>query len=323
MGFVIPEYDDVVAKKKQEEMEYSYEFGDNQKGKLNSTDLFSRPTENTIKEGPAKKDTSKMQEWDTEKQKPTAAANPAEASPAFTTAEKAKKPEEKKIQDTISQQQKEIKRDASSKNEYHDESLFSRLRESETKETINDARTSVKQVFKALKNWTAPLLKNINSKAKAKVYDLKFRNSKSATAAGYKFRINDDTVMVSEYVGSNTELRMPNTVLHKPVVYVSPKFLVGSQAEVENVRLPKYLEILPDNIFRNCNNLKTIIVPPTLKMFCKNALRGSTPAFLVFVGECPEGLADAFIPRRTKILCYPQYKSSFKGIVGVTVLKQK
>lgn len=323
MGFVIPEYDDVVAKKKQEEMEYSHKFGDNQKGRLNSTDLFSRPTVNTIKEKPVKEETPKIQELHTEKQKPDAVVSPVEVSSVFTSAEKAKSQEREKIQDTVSQQQKEIKRDVSPKNRYKEESLFSRLKESESKEAINDAKTSVKQVFKTLKNWTAPLLKNINSKAKAKVYDLKFRNSKSATAADYKFRINDDTVMVSEYVGSNTELRMPNTVLHKPVIYVSPKFLAGRQADVENIRLPKYLEILPDNIFRNCNNLKAVIIPPTLKMFCKNALHGSTPAFLVFVGECPEGLADAFIPRRTKILCYPQYKSSFKGIMGVSVLKQK
>lgn len=206
------------------------------------------------------------------------------------------------------------------------ESLLDRMSDVAENFNLNDAKNIfvkvTKETFSIIKKVTAPMAESVRCTITVKRYEKKFKKAKTATAAGYRFKIGDDSIMITEYTGEDVILKMPNTVLHKPITYVQPGFLKLSGKGAQNikqVKLPKYLEIIPDGLFLHCYNLETVVVPPTLEMISREAFKGANPKYIIFTGMCPLGLKQLRVPRGANIMCMKKYSHSFSDVPFIQI----
>ena len=196
--------------------------------------------------------------------------------------------------DSAIQQGREAAGSGYSHGQESSESLIDRMSDIAENISLQDAKNvfvkMTKGAISIARKITAPALARIQCSVTAKRYEKKFKKSKTATAAGYRFKIGADAIMITEYTGNDVVLKMPNTVLHKPITYVVPGFLnlSGKGApNIKQVKLPKYLEVIPDGLFLHCYSLEMIVVPPTLEMISREALKGTNPKYVIFTGPCP------------------------------------
>lgn len=208
------------------------------------------------------------------------------------------------------------------------QAAFSKLCDAASSSEFQAVKSTVYSTLKsagiAAYNVTKTALFRLNGSVLCRKYEKQFRKGKSASAQNYHFRLGDDAVSVIAYSGQATVLKMPNTVLHRPIVYVAPGFLdtdAKTSLSITKLRLPKYLEVLPDNALAGCSNLDFLIMPPDLKFVCRKAFKGTNPAIIYFTGKCPAGLECSYVPRRTKLLCMPKFADTFSKIQNVRVYR--
>lgn len=204
--------------------------------------------------------------------------------------------------------------------------IFDRMSEVASSQEFQDAKKSIvsssKRAIKNTINKTKPIIETAKMRGNIRKHDRQFRKVRRASADGYRFAIGDDAVKILAYGGTDSTLKIPNAVQRRPITFINPGFLTGSAAaRVQKIRLPKYLEYLSDNTFLGCEQLAYIIIPPNIKYVCKKAFRGCNPSIIYFLGECPSGMKNVYVPRRTKLLCTGRYADSFKGIYGIQVYK--
>lgn len=149
-----------------------------------------------------------------------------------------------------------------------------------------------------------------------------FRHGSTVAARGFKFRATKKVMMLLEYSGSDTSLRIPDTVANRPITAIKSEFLSGKAlVKVKKIRLPLYLEVLPKDLFKDARGLKIVVVPKNVTTIVPGAFNSFHPEAIYFMGPAPKGLTLAGIAGTTKITCKKEYRASFKGIPNLYIMK--
>lgn len=149
-----------------------------------------------------------------------------------------------------------------------------------------------------------------------------FRHGSTVAARGFKFRATKKVMMLLEYSGSDTSLRIPDTVANRPITAIKPEFLSGKAlVKVKKIRLPLYLEVLPKDLFKDARGLKIVVIQKNVTTIVPGAFNSFHPEAIYFMGPAPKGLALAGIADATKITCKKEYRASYKGIPNLYIMK--
>lgn len=99
-------------------------------------------------------------------------------------------------------------------------------------------------------------------------------SAKEDALEDYQYKIlEDNTVEITNYKGTETALVIPETIEQKPVTALAS----GAFSELENVEsitIPKGVTSLPDYVFAYCDSLEQVIFPEGLKAIGESVFTG-------------------------------------------------
>ena len=209
----------------------------------------------------------------------------------------------------------------------------------EQQETIVDkmADWAANVDLKGAKEKSLPLLMKLISPIKNKIskqvaiatgnnlmkeINKEFRHGSTVAARGFKFRAAKKVMMLLEYNGSDSAVKIPDTVANRPITAIKSGFLAGKAlVKVKKLRLPLYLEVLPKNLFEDAKALEIVVVQKNVTMIVPEAFASCHPQAVYFMGPAPKGLALAGISDRTAIICKKAYSASYKGMPNLKLMK--
>lgn len=174
----------------------------------------------------------------------------------------------------------------------------------------------------------------------------RFKNGQIVSTGGFRFSVTQTEIMVLSYYGPDTILKIPSEIKGRLVTAISPNFLscrnlrgtaqliMGNSANadissikqcmtcVKQIRLPKYVNYLPTQIFEGCKSLETVVIPAAVKAVSCFFLEGSGVKQILFEGPYPSNLREALENHNVSILCSPQYKSTFQNVPNLQILER-
>ena len=86
------------------------------------------------------------------------------------------------------------------------------------------------------------------------------------TKSDFKYRVQNERVYITEYIGTKTKLIIPETIDGKPVFAIVANSFTGS--DLTYLKLPKSLSLLVSNSFNECDSLTQIDVDEANTKFC-------------------------------------------------------
>lgn len=86
------------------------------------------------------------------------------------------------------------------------------------------------------------------------------------TKSDFKYRVQNDRIYITEYVGTKTKLIIPETIDGKPVFAIVAGSFTGS--DLTYLKLPSSLSLLGSNSFNECDSLTQIDVDEANTKFC-------------------------------------------------------
>ncbi len=109
----------------------------------------------------------------------------------------------------------------------------------------------------------------------------------------FKYQLlTDGTVRIDGYIGDNKDVYIPATIVNKPVTKINPSaFNNNSNIELVDLSSTQIVEV-GELAFANCENLKKVVLPKTLKAISRKLFYNSR--FLEEV-EIPEGVTSIAI----------------------------
>ncbi|WP_298483740.1 leucine-rich repeat protein [uncultured Ruminococcus sp.] len=119
----------------------------------------------------------------------------------------------------------------------------------------------------------------------------------------YKYKVNSDgqSVTLTGYTGSDTEIVIPSTLFGTPVTVIG-EYLFDGNKNLVSVTIPDGVTSIEDSAFRSCTNLQVLSMPKSLETIGSSAFSGCS------------GLTNITIPDGvTKIETY-----AFSGCSGLT-----
>ncbi len=86
------------------------------------------------------------------------------------------------------------------------------------------------------------------------------------TKSDFLYRVQNERIYITEYVGAKTKLIIPETIDGKPVFAIIAKAFTGS--DLTYLKLPASLSLLGSNAFNECDSLTQIDVDEANTKFC-------------------------------------------------------
>lgn len=118
-----------------------------------------------------------------------------------------------------------------------------------------------------------------------------FAGEEKATADGFKYGVIADTVFITGYEGSETDIEVPATIEGKPVVAID-YFAFSSNKVITSVKLNENLQVIRGGTtnyhkgaFWGCENLKTITIPDSVILIDDCAFQGCKSLEKVKISE--------------------------------------
>ena len=95
----------------------------------------------------------------------------------------------------------------------------------------------------------------------------------------YTYRY-DGTISVAGYLGTSSNLNIPDTISGENVTEISWNAFNGNKS-IESVSFPDTLKIIGDSSFANCISLKSIVIPYSVTKIVANAFYSCTAASVI------------------------------------------
>ncbi len=115
----------------------------------------------------------------------------------------------------------------------------------------------------------------------------------SGVEGAYKYDEYSDHIVLTEFVGTNPELFIPDTIKGKPVTEFGTIF--KGNMSIVSVRIGKNCTEIADNAFTDCYSLRRVQIDAGVKSIGKLAFFGCQALELIYIPACVEHIEnDAF-----------------------------
>lgn len=88
----------------------------------------------------------------------------------------------------------------------------------------------------------------------------------------YEYKVENNEVFITKYIGKETNVTIPNEIEDKPVTVIGT-FAFNNCDNLKSIKLPIGIEILNFGAFNGCTNLESIIIPKSLNSIKTYAFR--------------------------------------------------
>lgn len=214
--------------------------------------------------------------------------------------------------------------------------------------SIKDMLCKCKDISKKTIEFASPLTNRLKRKCKCsfqkgisfiqgKSIRHKFKNGSILKGANFTFALNDDNeLMLLRYTGSESVLKIPDSVQGFRVTQISNNFLnfqritgvantlrydeIGDTdvdrvtetlSGIKEIRLPVYLKRIPSKCFSSCRHIETLVIPENVVSVDPKAFSRVKIDNIIFMGNCPRGLDYVKISKDTTVFCTEVFKDSF------------
>ena len=106
----------------------------------------------------------------------------------------------------------------------------------------------------------------------------------------YQYLVSEESVILTNYIGTETNLTLPNTYQNLPVDTIGA-YAFGFNKEIESVTIGNNVKVIMNNAFNNCELLSSLILPETLERidasafcYCSSLNNFDLPSTLKFIG---------------------------------------
>ena len=173
----------------------------------------------------------------------------------------------------------------------------------------------------------------------------KFEKGDLVLAGDFLYLLYQDELMVYKYNGIDENVLIPDYVGDLPVRYLYKGFLSKNFIDnhkvrgflnyfkednvldlsvdnlksiskgVKSVQLPVELVHLPRHAFSGCYALKSLVIPPSVKVISPKAFEDSGITDLYFQGVSPKNCEALNLALGTNVYCYQQYLPTFQKFI--------
>lgn len=150
--------------------------------------------------------------------------------------------------------------------------------ENQQKESENESSSTSENENKI----ETPTLEHQPEEKPEPVYD----NSNATPSSSFKYSVDKDkkSVSIIEFIGNEKEIVIPNYIEEYPVKSLS-MFFCNADSSVESVIIPENMEILHEQAFYGCKNLKTVITKSKNLVIKKSAFENCSSLNSLTLGE--------------------------------------
>lgn len=127
----------------------------------------------------------------------------------------------------------------------------------------------------------------------------------SGIEGAYKFDEYSDHIVLTEYIGTNPSLYIPDKIKGKPVTEFGTIF--RGQLNIKSVIVGKNCTEIVDKAFENCYNLQRLEISGGVKSIGESAFFGCHSLEVIYIPSCVEEIAD----------------DAFTYITGLTIIGEK
>lgn len=101
----------------------------------------------------------------------------------------------------------------------------------------------------------------------------------------YTYQVkNDDTISITGYTGSKTEITIPTTIDNKKITNIEEWAFEGKET-ITKIIIPEGITKIGNYAFQNCSNLTTVILPDSLEVIGQNSFAECSSLQAIEFGE--------------------------------------
>ena len=137
----------------------------------------------------------------------------------------------------------------------------------------------------------------------------------SGVEGAYKFDEYSDHIVLTQFIGTDPGLYIPDTIKGKPVTEFGTIF--KGNLKIKSVIIGANCTKIADNAFENCYNLERFEIRSGVKSIGKLAFFGCQMLRLIYIPECVESIADDAFRYCTNIIICGQKGSEAERFANV------
>lgn len=141
----------------------------------------------------------------------------------------------------------------------------------------------------------------------------------SGVEGAFKFDEYSDRVVLTQYIGTEAEVFIPDTIKGKPVIGFGTIF--KGNMNIVSVHIGEYCREIVDNAFTDCYNLQRVQIDAGVKSIGKLAFFRCQALKLAYIPACVERIEDDAFKYCTDLLIYgtpgseaERFASNYKSI---------
>lgn len=186
------------------------------------------------------------------------------------------------------------------------------------------------------------VLSNLNASKNLKY----FQKGSMVICGDFKFLVRDKNVMLLKYTGNDSFVVVPDTVGGLPVTLIHEtafnkgRFVATTKLKnfvytvrsdnvslytlegmhyaiqgVQRLQLPKYLQMIPNYLFKHLTALTTIEIPDAVTNIAPNAFRKCNIERLIFSNPCVKNMQYVGLPENAEIFVKTDNARTYKGVL--------